>query len=188
MRSCLYFLLFASSMLCSAQNNETTIDLNRIPQEKVRTLLENRITDSCSLQLYAIQPTFHKGQKMKGYHYLESVYLFREIPEKVWDIYQVTNPAESWNGTMISFGLLVSKKDKSIMYRDDKSFSGIDTGQVIFVNLKILKGIYNLAVGLEIVDIDEKRKSITYSYITNHLLCTYQKRLYRNHTSNCFQR
>jgi hypothetical protein len=66
---------------------------------------------------------------------------------------------------MVSFGLLVSTWNNEILYRGDQNYTGIDTGQVIFVNLRILKGLYNLAVGLEIVDIDNTRKSITYSYI-----------------------
>jgi hypothetical protein len=66
---------------------------------------------------------------------------------------------------MVSFGLLISKWQNTVMYRNDEYFAGIDTGQVFYVNLKIMKGLYNLAVGLEIVNIDSTNKSITFSYL-----------------------
>jgi hypothetical protein len=128
-------------------------------------MLEQLVDENSVLKRSALQPTYRKGQPVNGYHRLESAYLFRESPETVWRTYQETSPAKSWNGRMVSFGLLVSTWNNEILYRGDNNFTGIDTGQVIFVNLRILKGLYNLAVGLEIVDIDCTRKSITYSYI-----------------------
>jgi len=166
MRSWILLFLTILSPGCFAQDAFTQIDMARIPQEKIRTLLEQQFKESGFTQYNsALQPTYHMGQNLKGYHYLESVYLFREAPEKVWKIYQMTSPAKSWNGSMVSFGLLISKWENSIMYRDDKYYAGIDTGQVFFVNLKIMKGLYNMAVGLEIVNIDSTRKSITFSYL-----------------------
>ena len=143
----------------------TRIDLSRIPQEKIRTLLQNYIIESDQLPREILQPTYHKGQSLKGYHVLESAYLLRELPDKVWRTYQTTSPAESWKGSMISFGLLISKDENQVLYNDDKNFSGINTGQVFYVNLRIMKGLYNLAVGLEIIDIDSVQRSITYSYL-----------------------
>jgi len=89
----------------------------------------------------------------------------KELPDKVWKTYQNTSPAESWNGSMISFGLLLSKSQNTVMYNNDKYYAGIDTGQVFYVNLRIMKGLYNLAVGLEIINIDHAQRSITFSYL-----------------------
>jgi hypothetical protein len=159
----LCFIIISS--VCFAQNTATKIDLKRIPQETIRDLLKLQFTESSLLQCDLLQPTYHRGQSLKGYHYLESAYLLKEIPDKVWKVYQETSPAVSWNGSMVSFGLLISKCKNSIMYRDDQYFAGIDTGQVFYVNLKIMKGLYNLAVGLEIINIDTARRSITFSYL-----------------------
>ena len=166
MRFSFFFCLGFLSLSCFAQKNGTTrIDLARIPQEKIRTLLQELIIESNQLPREILQPTYHKGQSLKGYHLLESAYFFHELPDKVWRTYQTTSPAESWKGSMISFGLLISKGENEVLYCDDKNFSAIDTGQVFYVNLRIMKGLYNLAVGLEIVDIDSVQRSITYSYL-----------------------
>jgi hypothetical protein len=163
MRSLIFLFLFIPLSLVSGQN--TLIDLSRIPQEKVRLLLEAHLAETNLLDSYSSQPTYHKGQDLRGYHQLESAYLLKELPDKVWKTYQTTSPTESWNGNMVSFGVLISKSARSVLYRDDTYFSGIDTGQVFYVNLKIMKGLYNLAVGLQIIEIDSVNRTITYSYI-----------------------
>lgn len=165
MRAGIFLSLIILTSICSAQHAIVEVDLSRIPQQKVRCMLEQRIDDNRVLHSHAFQPTYRKGQSVNGYHLLESAYVLRETPENVWRTYQETSPAISWNGSMVSFGLLVSTWSNDILYSGDQHFAGIDTGQVIFVNLRILKGLYNLAVGLEIVDIDNARKTITYSYI-----------------------
>ncbi len=157
--------LLLGTLIAQSQNAAGRIDMNRIPQRKIRTLVNTQFSDNNIQYFKEIRSTYHKGQDLKGYHMLESVYYLKELPEKVWKTYQNTSPAESWNGSMISFGLLLSKSKNTVMYNNDTYYSGIDTGQVFYVNLRIMKGLYNLAVGLEIISIDSTHKSITFSYV-----------------------
>jgi hypothetical protein len=165
MKFWIFLFFLPGSLIAQSQNAAGRIDMNRIPQRKIRTLVNTEFINNNIQYFQEIQSTYHKGQDLKGYHMLESVYYLKELPEKVWKTYQNTSPAESWNGSMISFGLLLSKSKNTVMYNNDKYYSGIDTGQVFYVNLRIMKGLYNLAVGLEIVNIDSTRKSITFSYV-----------------------
>jgi hypothetical protein len=165
MRICLLFYYLLASIACYSQPTTQIIDLNRIPQQKIRSLIIDQFSETSYLECSVMQPTFRKGQILSGYKYLESAYYLRLAPEVVWEAYQKTSPAQSWNGSIISFGLLISKPGRNILYCDDPAYSGIDTGQVFYINLRILKGLYNLAVGLEIVDIDSIQQSITYSYL-----------------------
>ncbi len=159
------FVLLMGAWIAQSQDASSRIDMNRIPQRKIRTLVNSQFKDENIHYFREIRSTYHEGQDLKGYHMLESVYYLKELPEKVWNTYQTTSPAESWNGSMISFGLLLSKYQNTIMYNNDKYYAGIDTGQVFYVNLRIMKGLYNLAVGLEIINIDSTHKSITFSYL-----------------------
>lgn len=149
---------------CYAQYVLNVIDLEQIPQEKVRVMVASLQQEKIT-RLSELQSTFTWGQDMKGYCWLESAYRIKESPSAVWEIYNNTSPAESWNGRMVSFGLLISKYQNKVMYREDNYFTGIDTGQVFYVNLRIMRGLYNLAVGLEIIDIDPVNRSITFSYL-----------------------
>lgn len=157
------FIFFSSC--CFSQNPNTTIDLTRITQEKIRTMLTHQFLEENHLNYQTLEPTCRKGQQPIGYHQLESAYRVKAIPDEVWNIYQTMNPAKSWNGHMVSFGLMISREEHKVMYRDDNSFAHIDTGQVLYINLRILQGLYNLAVGLKITDIDTLQRSITYSYL-----------------------
>jgi|WetSurSiteA1Bulk_404760.scaffolds.fasta_scaffold00052_15 hypothetical protein len=148
-----------------AQESTKIIDMERIPQKKIRSLIADQFSSENLHGFNELQATYRKGQKLSGYHILESAYFLKEDPAKVFNTYLITSPAVSWNGSMVSFGVLVSKWENTVIYRNDKDFAGIDTGQVFYVNLKILKGLYNLAVGLEIVNIDTTNKSITFSYL-----------------------
>jgi hypothetical protein len=164
MRLLLGCCMLLGSFSLFSQQKESQIDLTRIPQKKVRALI-GAYTEGNSLPFNRLEPTYRKGQNLKGYHFLESDYWVKENPATVWKTYQVTSPAQSWNGHMVSFGMLVSKRQNRIQYRNDPYFSGIDTGQVFFVNLKIMKGLYNLAVGLQIVEIDTLNHTIRFSYL-----------------------
>ncbi|MBN1790001.1 MAG: hypothetical protein JW830_05860 [Bacteroidales bacterium] len=165
MKFWLFLLILSASWAGYAQNASEKIDMSRIPQKKVRTLIRDQFAGNQLQDFKEVRSTYRQGQDMQGYRILESAYYIRENPELVWQTYQITSPAESWNGNMVSFGLLISKWENTVMYRNDLHYAGIDTGHVLYVNLKILKGLYNLAVGLEIVNIDSVQRSITFSYL-----------------------
>jgi len=165
MKSGLLIAFIIFPFCCFSQNPTTTIDLSRITQEKIRTMLTHQFLEENHLNYQTLEPSCQRGQQPAGYYQLESAYRVKAIPDEVWNIYQTTNPAKSWNGHMVSFGLMISQEDQKVMYCDDNNFAHIDTGQVLYINLRILQGLYNLAVGLKITDIDTLHRSITYSYL-----------------------
>jgi hypothetical protein len=147
-----------------SQKGLEEIDLKRIPQEKIRNFITKQIEHNIK-KFSDIEPSYEDGQDLTGFRELESTYLIKERPDTVWNEYKTVSPAKSWNGRMISFGLLFSKWTNFIMYRNDNNYSGIDTGQVFYVNLKIMGGLYNLAVALEIVGVDSVNRCIKFSYL-----------------------
>lgn len=158
-------LLHCLCVVSFCQPVTQALDLSRIKQKKICHLMAKQYSKDSILVIGSLKPTYHKGQKLDGYRKVESAYRVKGNLKQVWNQYLVTSPAEAWQGHMVSFGLLISKKDGKIMYADEPFFSHIDTGQVFFINLKLMKGLYNLAVGLEIVNIDAVNRSITFSYL-----------------------
>ena len=142
------------------------IDFDRIPQKKIRHFIDEQIQEQ-KLRFSDIEPSYNpfSASDNDSYSIVSDAFLFREKLDKVWDSYCSTEMAEAWNGKRISFGLLLSKWTDFIMYCTDPIYADLDTGQVFFVNLRLLKGIYNLAVGLEIVNIDPTDKTIQFSYV-----------------------
>jgi hypothetical protein len=147
-----------------SQQGLEDINLTRVPQKKIRKYINTQVNNHI-IKFCDIEPSWKEGQDSSKFRELESTYLIKENPEKVWELYKTVSPAVSWNGKIVSFGLLFSKWTDSVMYRNENKFTEIDTGQVYYVNLRLLKGLYNLAVGLEIIKIDSVKKSIQFSYI-----------------------
>ncbi len=163
MKQLLVFLLAINMLTLNAQKRLNDIDLHRIPQKKVREFILQQQKHVYNFR--DIKPSCLKGEDLSDLNELTFTYLLKDSIQDVWEKYFTTSPAESWNGEMISFGLLFSKRTNYIQYCDDPNFTCIDSGQVFYVNLGILGGIYNLAVGLEIIDVNEKEKYFQFSYL-----------------------
>jgi hypothetical protein len=160
----LSILIITLSPYCIAQSDWKDIDLHQIPQKKVRALVAD-LQKEKNTGFSQLESTWKPGQELNGYRELESNYYINSDLMQVWESYTSTSPAKSWNGKKVSFGLLISKYKHTILYRNEDKYPGVDTGQVIYLNLKILSGLFNLAVGFEIIDVDPVNRSISFSYL-----------------------
>ncbi len=157
------FLTFLLSMQAVSQNSLNDIDLMKIPQKEIKKVILNQIEHEV-VYFNDLQPSFTEGVDTSEFCVHRKTFLIEEEPSVVWGNYKRINPAKSWEGKMVSFGVLLSKYDSSIMYRED-SYSGIEVGQVFYLNLRLFKGIYNLPVVFEIISVDEINKVIEISYV-----------------------
>jgi hypothetical protein len=73
-----------------------------------------------------------------------------------------------WNGHSVRFGLLISKCSNSVIYKNNPLFPDIDTGQVYFLDMRLLKGLLNVPAAFEITNIDQKQQMVEFSYIDNN--------------------
>jgi hypothetical protein len=85
MRLWLPWLFIILSSVCFAQNTNTNIDLTRIPQEKIRNLLECQFKESGYMQYSALQPAYRKGQSLEGYYHYNFgtvifIFIFTGLP------------------------------------------------------------------------------------------------------------
>jgi hypothetical protein len=139
------------------------IDLHKIPQKKVRVYIQCQ--KDINVQKFSdLTPSCCNGQDLNAYRHIEKTYLVRKNINQLWEKYKTISPADLWNSKMVSFSFLYSMIDNKIMYRDGK-YSGIQPGQVLYLNMKLLRGIYNLALAFEIVNVDDTNKIIEFSYV-----------------------
>jgi len=82
----------------------------------------------------------------------------------VWDNLIHQSPSDEFDGRIVTFGLLYSKKSHNLLYNNEPN-SGIEEGQVLFFNLRMLRGIKNLAVALEVTKMDNDNKTVEYCYV-----------------------
>lgn len=146
-----------------AQMTLDEIDMQKIPQRKVRAYIQGQ--KHINIQKFSdLIPTCCNGQDLTAFYQIEKTYLIKENINELWEKYKSVSPADLWKSKMVSFSFLYSMSDNKIMYLDG-NYSGIQQGQVLYLNMKLLGGIYNLALAFEIVTVDDVNKVIEFSYV-----------------------
>jgi len=139
------------------------VKMEKIHQRKIRKYIEVCSEDN-KHQFARIHPSWNRGKDLSCYSSNEMTFFLKGNLQDVWHGYVTANPSKSWNGRKVSFGLLVQKFPGTIYYNND-SIMGVDTGQVYFLNLKLLLGIYKVPVAFEMITVDAQEKVIEFSYI-----------------------
>lgn len=163
---CLFIFLTFSSLSAVSQSVRI-INLEEIPHRKVRKYIVDRSIDKMS-DFSTIHASCKKNIDESAFNVTEKTFYLKYKLPIVWECYSQANPVRIWNGRTVGFGLMISKHLKSAAYANSSSFAEIDTGQVFFLNIRFLKGLFNIPVAFEIINIDEKMQIVEFSYIENN--------------------
>lgn len=160
-------IVFGLLPALSFSQAESSIDLNQVHQKKVRKyVIANAIDKMRDFSL--IHPSWKKDVRESDYRMIEKTFRLKASPASVWNGYRHANSVEMWSGHSVKFGLLISKVSNKVTYDSNNTFPEIDTGQVYFLDLRLLKGLLNLPVAFEIINIDQKDRIIEFSYLENN--------------------
>jgi hypothetical protein len=162
----LIFVLVFTSFSCFSQNLKR-INVEEIPQRKVRKYIVTREIDQMQ-DFSSIHASWNRDLNESDFKLNEKIFYLNSNLSNVWESYWQSNPVIMWNGTSIRLGLLISKYSNSVIYVGNSSYPEIDTGQVYFINLRLIKGLFNLPVAFEIINIDQKKLIVEISYIDNN--------------------
>jgi hypothetical protein len=111
-----------------------------------------------------IHPSCEADAIGADYHVIEKTFFMNSRVSDVWDCYRNADLTHSCNRS-VRFGLLLTKCSNTAVYTGSKEHTVIDTGQVYFMNLRLLKGILNVPVAFEIINIDQGKLVVELSYI-----------------------
>lgn len=162
-------LLFMTTLYCQLFGQQRSrINYELIPQHQVRNFISDHKIDT--MDTYDnIRASWDVGHEIASYCQHRKDFIVKGDLNQIWDCYLRANPVDSWNGHFVRFGLYISKKDNTIGYITDNHFDGIETGQVFFLGLRILKGLMNVPVAFEIITVDAAEKIIEFSYIEGNI-------------------
>lgn len=144
------------------------INLEEIPQRKVRQYIVSRNIDKMK-DFSLIHASWKKNIDASTFHVIEKTFYLKSKLSDVWEFYRHANPFEMLNGKSLRFGLMISKFSNSVTYSDNSSFPTLDTGQVYFLDIKLIKGLFNVPVAFEFINIDPEKKIVELSYIDNNI-------------------
>lgn len=139
------------------------IDFQRIPQKKIREFIHWQIDNNVTSP-ELLTATYYPGEVTDSYRFHEKVYNFKLPLDRLWKHYLSANPGISWTGNMISFGLMISKKEQTVTYVGDP-YAGAAVGQVMFIQIDVLGGLVKVPVAHEIISIDAGNKYLEVSYL-----------------------
>jgi hypothetical protein len=161
-----FFILAFSSSQCFSQRF-TTIDLNEIHQKQVRKYIHSRAIDQMQ-DFSSIHASWKKQIKESDFHINEKIFFAKNRLSDVWECYRHANLAKSWNGYSVKFGLLIAKGSNSVFYANTSVCPEADTGQVYFLNLGLLRGLFHIPVAFEIINIDPLTEKLEFSYLEDN--------------------
>lgn len=158
-RYAILLLLFLSLNVNAQSEN---VDLERIKQKKLKkSLIEtklflieniNKLSPTCPL----IEDT------MYSFH-TYSIYFDAPI-DSVWSVYTTANPNEIWQGKFTSFGFAYSRNEDELFYQGE-TFDKLEEGQIQFLSLRYLWGLFKLNIAHELIGIDEASKRLQFCYM-----------------------
>lgn len=167
-RSALLLLLFSIFICFSASAADISpvsidsVDFNRIQYKKVRKLITKQ--KNFGIRTFDdMHPVCYNVIDSNNYRTYKKSQLIRQNIDVVWNNLVHQSPSEEFDGRIVTFGLLYSKKYNNFLYKND-SYKGIEEGQILFFNLHVL-GIKNLAVAMEVTRLDADQKEIEYCYV-----------------------
>ncbi len=147
----------------AAQYNQS-IDLKEISQKKVRKYILRKNIDKMH-DFSSIRPSFTKDEKETGLKVNEKIFYLRSRLASVWNGYREANPAEAFNSRSFRLEMMIMKKSNDVFYKNTVSLPVIDTGQLYFFDIRLMKGLVNVPMAFEVINIDDAKKVLEVSYI-----------------------
>lgn len=140
------------------------IELDAIPYPKVRTYIDQQKRNSNANRIAELNPTCTEVSDFKGFYTYQRRYKVKAEISEVWSTYISASPTHSWKTRKSAVGLVYDRAYDKLSYSTD-TCNGSRIGQVLYLDLRLLKGLYHLATALEITNIQSDSSIIELSYV-----------------------
>lgn len=162
MKTTFSFILFVISLFTelSVLGQIDSIDLTKVHDRKVsRIISSNQHTDGSLSACY-------NSADSADYQFHSASFIVDEPVDIVWKRYTNAQLEEAWNNRKMKLRCLVTKSNSKAVYSGE-SYRGLESGQLVFIKLRLVGGLLRLGVGFEIKDINEPDRTISYCYMQN---------------------
>ncbi len=157
------FLLFAALLnpsydaLC-----QSTVDVRLIKHKKIKKIIKNEDLQSAA-DFQKIQSNCLNADDVAVSHHKKS-YVFQFPLDIVWNAYLKTPPKTAWSAKLVSLGMMYESEHHSFYYQNEPMPTA-DVGQLVFINLHLLNGFFNVAVAHKIMEINPEAGLIRTCYV-----------------------
>ena len=144
---------------------DIAIDCGQMPHSCMKKLLKKDGL-MMSSDIERLEPTCAKEADLSEFRAHTKSYYIDAPLQQVWQVYKTISPEQAWQGDIGSFAFMYSRYTGELKYASD-DYPGIAEGQVIFLNLRFLRGLFNLAVGQEVTEVNDAEHFIRFCYLEN---------------------
>lgn len=162
----LTFIVLLLALSGSGQMYLADVQFDKIEEVAVEQYLHRQIKNDIET-FEEVKPSLNPSSSTEGFSFNEREYVVKDSLDKVWGHYVYTNPTVAWNAGKMNFGMLFSKNENELVY-PNQNVAGIETGQVIYLNLNLMK-IKKIATAFEIIEVNEENGVIEFSYIEDNV-------------------
>lgn len=159
----LFLLVFFSCVNALAQTRLDDVQVAKINFPKVVEYLHHQM-DNGNQYFDGIKPSLKPGSKNDDYHVIAREFLIKDNLDAVWNTYLKAGLQKAWNTKKINYGFSYSRHLDSLFYTGDEACK-LESGLIVFLNLKMLFGFKNLAMAFEVTQIDVEDKVLEFSYL-----------------------
>lgn len=153
-------LIIGFSVNLNAQRSD--VDLERISQKKLKkSLVKTKLFLASNLDNLA--PTCPEINDSTHYHHIYTTYIDAPI-DSVWKAYNTISPSDVWQGKFTSFGFAYARNTGELFYQDE-TFDHLEEGQIQFLSLRYMFGIFKLNIAHELIGIDTETKRLQFCYM-----------------------
>ncbi len=85
--------------------------------------------------------------------------------KKVWETSISANPSELRRGSILSLAFIYNKADEKLLFLPDLKNYNLVVEQIYFINLRLMKGFFNLPTALKVTKIDASQNIIEFTYL-----------------------
>lgn len=163
----LLILFFLFHEMPAFSQMEQTVNIELIKQRKLRKYISERKINYMN-DFASIHPSWNENTDRSAFRVQERSFRLKDSIANVWDCYLKADPSKSWNGRFVRFGILISKITNSVVNFKTDTYPALDTGQVYFLDIKLLRGLFHVPMAFEIITVDKANRIVEFSYIDSN--------------------
>lgn len=163
----LFFLiasLFLSFLSADAQTQLNKTDFSRIKQKSIRNFLKDQM-ELGIVNFEDFSPSVTSQTDTNSFDSNVHHFMLEQPLASAWKAYLTAHPATIWQGKVVSCGMVYSQSKKKIVFPDDQ-YSGLEVGQIFFIEMRIFFRIIHFPVCFMVTNIDKNQHQITFSYVS----------------------
>ncbi|MDP3180228.1 MAG: hypothetical protein Q8M67_00240, partial [Bacteroidota bacterium] len=158
----LFILITGASQ---AQTRLIDLDTNRINQKSIRNFLKDQ-TRKEIIHFEDFQPSVTTQTDNSQFDSNSHHFSLQQTPAVAWNAYMTSHPANVWQGKVVSCGFIYSPVSKLAIFPDEH-YPGLETGQIFFIEMRIIYGLVKFPVCFMVTKIDQNKQAITFSYVSS---------------------